>query len=451
MELSGKRVIVLGLGRSGQAAAIFCKSRGAQVLGTDSRPEADLAEVALKLRSSGVTLALGGHAGVRFADAELVVVSPGVPKLPILDEAERLGVPVIGELELACRFATVPIVAIGGTNGKSTTTTLVEALLAASGAKVFAGGNLGVPACEAIGQEHEVWVLEVSSFQLERAPTFKPRASVLLNISEDHLDRYSSFDEYADAKGQAFVNQTSQDLAVIPYGDALCERQARRGGGRVLTFGPGGDYSVTLPTKYERGTLYEKSSGEVLTLSGLDLHGAHNGLNLAAAVACVRDLGLDFQAITQGLHSFKSLEHRMQLVRELDGVTFYDDSKGTNVGAVVTALSGLQEAQCVLIAGGRDKHGSYEPLVQALRERGRGLVVLGEAKERIAAAASGVLPVERAESMRQAVEIAFRLAHPGDAVLLSPACSSFDMFSGYKQRGEVFSQEVLKLTGRAAR
>ncbi|MEN9579101.1 MAG: hypothetical protein RJA70_2110 [Pseudomonadota bacterium] len=446
MELSGKRVIVLGLGRSGQAAGVFCCASGAQVLGTDSRPESALPEAA-SLRQRGLSLVLGGHAGVAFSEADLIVVSPGVPNQPFLDDAERAGVEVIGELELACRFASVPIVAVGGTNGKSTTTTLVEELLRGSGAKVFAGGNLGVPACEAIGQGHDLWVLEVSSFQLERALSFRPRVSVLLNITEDHLDRYASFADYALAKGNAFVGQSSSDLAVIPHADELCRRQALRGRARVRTFGPGGDYSVIPSEKGHLGTLLEKDSGETLTLRGLPLHGAHNGLNLAAAVACARDLGCDWTSISRGLQRFQPLEHRMQRVRELEGVTFYDDSKGTNVGAVVTAIHGLSEARCVLIAGGRDKLGSYEPLVEALRQRGRGLVVLGEAKERIAEAARGVLPVESAENMQQAVKTAFRLAHPGDAVLLSPACSSFDMFSGYKERGEVFSREVLKLTG----
>lgn len=438
MELGGKRVVVVGLGRSGIAAARLCVDRGAQVTGTDSRDV--LPEAAMALRREGVHLVLGGHAGVPFNDADLVVVSPGVPDLGVLRAAEARGVEVIGELELACRFFTQPIVTIGGTNGKSTTTTLVQGLLVAGGLKTFAGGNLGVPPSEAVGQPWDVLVLEVSSFQLERAPRLAPKVSLLLNISEDHLDRYESFRDYAVAKGNAFANQSDTDIAIIPAGDELCRGQAARGRGKLVTFGAGGDYEV-------RGRrIVERASGHIFSVGGAALHGRHNLLNLAAAAAAARALSVGWSAIARGTSQFEPLPHRMALVRSLAGVNYYDDSKGTNVGASVTAVAGLTEDKCVLIAGGRDKLGDYGPLVRALKDRGRALVVLGEAADRIARAAAGCLPVEHASSMAEAVQKAFRLAQSGDAVLLSPACSSFDMFSGYHERGEVFGQEVLKLT-----
>jgi UDP-N-acetylmuramoylalanine--D-glutamate ligase len=436
MDLGSQRVIVVGLGKSGVAAARLCQSRGASVLGTDSAP---LERLAPEVSALGIELQAGGHDAVRFTEADLVVVSPGVPAFPALGLAERAGVEVIGELELACRFITSPIVAVGGTNGKSTTTTLVGHLLAAAGLTAFVGGNLGEPAALAAGKSWDAVVLEVSSFQLERAPLFHPRVSVLLNVTEDHLDRYPSFELYADAKGNAFVNQEPGDSAVIPFGDAVCEEQARRGRGELLTFGRAGDYAV------EGSSVTEARSGERFELERAKLHGRHNRHNAAAAIAAVRALGVTPEAIALGLGRFEPLPHRMALCGELGGVRSYDDSKGTNVGAAVTALSGLSEPRGVLIAGGRDKHGSYEPLVSALRERGRAVVVLGEAAPRIFAAVGGALPVEHASDMADAVKRAFRLAERGDAVLLSPACSSFDMFKSYAERGDRFRDAVERL------
>jgi UDP-N-acetylmuramoylalanine--D-glutamate ligase len=437
MELANQRVIVVGLGKSGIAAARLCLERGASVVGTDAAPLEKLPKEAAEL---GIELRAGGHDGVRFESADLIVVSPGVPALPELERAEHAGVEVIGELELACRFVAAPIVAVGGTNGKSTTTTLIGVLLRAAGRHAFVGGNLGTPAADAASKEFDAVVLEVSSFQLERAPSFHPRVSLLLNVTEDHLDRYPSFTAYAEAKGQAFANQVPGDTAVVPFGDAITEEQARRGRGDLVSFGQGGDYVVA------DGAVLEAESGERFDLGSSRLYGRHNHDNAAAAIAAVRALGVEAEAVRDGLADFEPLPHRMALVRELSGVRFYDDSKGTNVGASVTALQGLSEHKGVLIAGGRDKHGSYEPLVIALRERGRAVVLLGEAAPKIFDAIGGALPVEHAVGMEDAVRRAFRLAKPGDAVLLSPACSSFDMFQGYAERGERFSDAVKALT-----
>jgi UDP-N-acetylmuramoylalanine--D-glutamate ligase len=435
MELEGKNVIVVGLGKSGVSAVRLCRDRGARVVGTDSSPLGELTPEACGL---DIEVRAGGHAGVAFETADLVVVSPGVPALAEFARAVDAGVEVIGELELACRFLDAPIVAIGGTNGKSTTTKLVGEILAAAEKRVFVGGNYGTPAADAVGKSWDAVVLEVSSFQLERAPSFHPKVSVLLNVTEDHLDRYPSFVAYAEAKGNAFVNQERGDTALVPFGDAICEEQAMRGQGDLLTFGDG-DYDV------EDGVVTEAKSGEAFDLGVARLHGRHNHDNAAAAIGAARALGVSAEAVRRALAAFEPLPHRMALVGELQGVRFYDDSKGTNVGAAVTALSGMSEARGVLIAGGRDKHGSYAPLTKALRERGRAVVVLGEAATRIAAAVEGALPVEHAGSMDDAVRRAFRLAQPGDAVLLSPACSSFDMFKGYADRGEHFRRAVLAL------
>lgn len=434
LELNGRTVVVVGLGKSGQAAARFCAARGARVVATDSAPAERLAPAVWDLPAE---IMAGGHAGVPFTEAALVVVSPGVPPLPELAAAEAAGARVIGELELGARFARAPIIAVGGTNGKSTTTVAVAGLLEAAGLRVFSGGNLGTPLIEAVEGAFDVLVVEVSSFQLERAPSFRPKVSVLLNVSEDHLDRYPDFAAYAAAKGNAFVNQRADDFAVIPAGDLVCAEQAGRGAGRLVTFGAGGDFAVDGDCVVERrGTRYD--------LGQAAFTGAHNRLNAAAAIAAARSFGVAPEAVAPGLAAFRPLLHRMAYVTTLHGVRYYDDSKATNVGAAVTALRGLSEPRAVLIAGGRDKQGSYEPLVSALVERGRGVVVIGEAAERIARAVGDRVPVARASDMDEAVRRAAELALPGDAILLSPACSSFDWFSGYAERGERFVAAVAR-------
>jgi len=439
VKLSGKRVVVVGLGRSGVAATRLCLAQGAEVVATDSAP---LEKLSAEARGLDAKLEAGGHGGVPFTEVDLVVVSPGVPPMPELDDAERAGVEVIGELELASRFVRAPIVSIGGTNGKSTTTVLAASMLEEAFGKVFRGGNLGVPLSEAVlsGDSWDCLVVEVSSFQLERAPTFKPAVSVLLNVSDDHLDRYPDALAYAQAKGNAFVNQTPRDTAVVPAADERCLAQAWRGKGKVVTFGlRDSDYRV-------RDLCVEESQSNTrYSLVGTEIHGEHNALNAAAAIAAVRGLGAAQNAIQRGLVNFRALPHRMTLVGEIDEVRFYDDSKATNVGAAVTALRGLRESRAVLVAGGRDKLGAYDDLVDALVERGRGVVLIGEAAERIARALGDRVPAVRAKNMDEAVVMAFRLAVRGDAVLLSPACSSFDMFSGYAERGEAFVAAVERL------
>lgn len=437
--LAGKQVIVVGLGKSGVAAARLCRSKGAHVVGTDSQPFEKLSPQAQALN---IEIIAGGHAGVDFAGADLIVVSPGVPRIADLDEAEAAGVSVIGEVELASRFLTAPIVAVGGTNGKSTTATLLDHVFRAAELKTFAGANLGTPSCEAVGGDWDVIVFEVSSFQMERVPTFRPRASILLNVTEDHLDRYETFADYARAKGNAFANQTEEDVAIIPAGDAACREQAQRGRGRIVTFGEGGDYAPT-----GKG-IAEKGSGSEWSLEGVALYGRHNHENAAAAIAAARSLGVHKSAVANGLRTFRPLGHRMALVGKVRGVAFYDDSKGTNVGAAVTALLGLSEPKAVLIAGGRDKLGEYGPLVSALEEKGRAAVLIGEAAGRIAEAVQGRVPIVHAASMDEAVEAAFRLAEPADAVLLSPACSSYDMFTSYAERGDRFADAVKRLSAR---
>jgi UDP-N-acetylmuramoylalanine--D-glutamate ligase len=427
LDLAGKRVVVVGLGTSGIAACRLLAKRGANVVGTDKRTDVDV---------DGIPLVLGGHRDADLPGADLIVISPGVPSFPELAEAEKRGVRIWGEVELAVQaLATpAPVVAIGGTNGKSTTTSLVGELLERAGKRVFVGGNLGEPLAAHADERFDVVVLEVSSFQMERVEAFRPKVSVLLNVSPDHLDRYPSEAAYADAKGNAFVRQTAEDFAVVPVNDDVCLRQAQRGRAKVITFGPGGDIDV------ERDSIARTYRRDAISLQG-----GHNALNVAAALAAVRAFALPEPLIREVLGSFRGLPHRMVFVRERRNVRFYDDSKGTNVGASVTAVRGIREDKVVLIAGGRDKGGSYAPLAEALRERGRAAVVIGEARDLLRDALSPSIPVRLASSMKEAVAISAELAQPGDAVLLSPACSSFDMFRDYKERGDVFVRDVMEL------
>lgn len=448
-ELRGKRVAVVGLGRSGAAAARLCLRRGARVTGLDDGAVPSLREDARALAAAGVELQVGpGSLARDLSGMDVVVVSPGVPPTESVTRAAAAGTPVWGEVELAARAlgTSTPIVAVGGTNGKSTTTSLVAALLATKLTRVFAGGNLGEPLADHVDEPWDAVVLEVSSFQMERVDTFHPRSAVLLNVTPDHLDRYPSFDAYADAKGNMFLRQGADDVAVIPVGDPLCAAQARRGRGRPVTFGPGGDVDVSEVGVAHEGHLYPRDS----LGAGGALAGTHNMANVAAALAAVGPFHLDQAAVARALAAFRGLPHRTALVFEHGGVRFYDDSKGTNVGAAVTALRGLREARAVLIAGGRDKGGSYQPLVEALRAKGRALVVLGEAAAAITRAVGDAVPVVGAKTMEEAVTLAAGLARPGDAVLLSPACSSFDMFRDYAHRGDAFAAAARALTPRPA-
>jgi UDP-N-acetylmuramoylalanine--D-glutamate ligase len=446
-ELSGKRVVVIGLGASGVAAAGLCARRGGRVVGLDAKPYEALSTEARALERAGVRLAPGDDLGDVLSDAEVVVVSPGVPALPELASAERRGVPVWGEVELAFRSMAhpAPVVAIGGTNGKSTTTSLVGALLEASGKRAFVGGNLGEPFANRADDSFDVVVLEVSSFQMERVDRFRPHVGALLNVTEDHLDRYPDFDAYARAKGNAFVRQTLDDWAVVPDGDAVCAREAARGAASTLTFGPGGSFDVTpdYVVDHKRGARFARAE--------MGVRGGHNALNVAASLACVAPFAIPAETIRRVLASFAGLPHRTVLVAEVRGVRYYDDSKGTNVGAAVTALDGLAEPRAVLIAGGRDKGGTYSPLVDVLARRGRAAVLIGEATEAIAHAIADRVPVRRAAGMGDAVRASAELALPGDAVLLSPACSSFDMFRDYKHRGDEFVRAVQALALEASR
>lgn len=447
MELAGKHVVVVGLGKSGIAAARLLLSRGASVSANDRRGRDELPEEALALEHAGAGLALGGHDAAVLSRADLIVVSPGVPPQPALEAAQQAGVPIWSEIELASRFLEATLLGVTGTNGKSTVTSLVGAMCALTERPTFVGGNLGTPLIEAVGtraaERGGFVVVELSSFQLERIDTLHVHAGALLNVSPDHLDRYPSFDAYARAKAGLFVNQEPQDTAVVPAGDARCLALAETGRGRIRRFG-GDDGEVRLID----GELRDEHSGLRVAVEEIALTGRHNLENACAAALLARSVGVDSDAIARALCAFRGLPHRMQEVAEVGGVRYIDDSKGTNVGATAAALDGLAlgAGKVVLIAGGKDKGGEYEPVIARMVKAGRGLVLIGEAAALIEAAADrrGV-PTQRAASMDDAVVRAAATAEPGDVVLLSPACASFDMFRSYAHRGEAFQGAVQRL------
>lgn len=449
MQWKGSKVVVVGLAKSGVAAARLLLRQGACVIGNDLRDETQLDADALALRELGAELALGGHDIELFRSADQIVVSPGVPALPALDAAAKAGIPIISEIGLAASFVRSTLIGITGTNGKSTVTSLVGDICASSGRPTFVGGNLGTPLVEVVGtaaaEPGGFVVVELSSFQLERSPGLHVHAAALLNVTDDHLDRYASFAAYADAKAGIFHNQTPHDAAVVPSDDPVCEQLARRGRATVHRFG-GADGSVRIAAD----ALTDSQSGLSVPLSEIALWGKHNHENACAATLLCRLGGVPMDAIAAGLRAFRGLPHRMQHVRTLDGVDYFDDSKGTNVGATVAALDGLcgRGGKVVLIAGGRDKGGVYTPLAERMAACGRAAVLIGEAAALIDSALSARgCAVQRAQDLQAAVTQARALAQPGDSVLLSPACSSFDMFRSYSERGDRFQQAVRELTG----
>jgi UDP-N-acetylmuramoylalanine--D-glutamate ligase len=453
MSLRGKHVVVVGLGKSGLAAARLALREGARVTINDLKSESDLGTLPSDARALGCALHLGGHPEPLLSSADLIVLSPGVPRLAAVDAARAAGVRVIPEVELAAPFLRGKVVGITGSNGKSTVTTLIGEMAKASGKATFMGGNLGDALCNAAftaaSTDLGIVVAELSSFQLEELESLRCDVAILLNVTDDHLDRHGTFAAYAAAKGRIFHPQTRADHALAPDGDEICLSLARAGAAQVHTFwGKSGEVRV------EGGVLVDSGSDLRFPLSELRIRGLHNQSNACAAALAARLIGIAPATIAQVLREFRGLPHRMVHVRDLDGVAYYDDSKATNVGAACAALDGLAdlEGKVVLVAGGVDKQGSYGPLRERMEQRGRGLVVIGAATPIIHDAFSGsVLPLVDASTIDDAARKARALAQPGDAVLLAPACASFDMFKGYAHRGDEFQRAVRELSAGASR
>lgn len=446
MELRGQRVVVVGLGVSGGAVCRFCAHRGAIVLGVDDKKKESFpTDAAQRLESDGVELCLGGQPAEDMSRADLIVVSPGVPSSPALEAAEASHIPIVAEVELASWYISATIVAITGTNGKSTVTALIGEMLSNTGRPTFVGGNLGTALIEAVGTEAAkdggVVVAELSSFQLERISRFKPDVAVLLNVTEDHLDRYPSMAAYTAAKGRIFSAQVKGDVAVVNGDDPVCLALARAGRAKVYCFGRERGPRIMVYESDDEIVDETADSCHRYPLAGFKLAGSHNRSNACAAILAARHAGAAPRDITAGLESFRGLPHRMEQVGEGRGLVYYNDSKATNVGAAVAALLGM-DRPVVLIAGGRDKGGDYGPLREQVSQRARAVVLIGEAAPVIEKALTGSVQLDHAKDMADAVARASALAQPGDAVVLAPACSSFDMFTNYKARGQAFAEAV---------
>jgi UDP-N-acetylmuramoylalanine--D-glutamate ligase len=444
MELKGKTVLVLGLARTGSECARFLVNEGAHVLVSDRRSEQELAPEMTRLAGLPIRYLLGGEERAWLTGVDLFVPSPGVPQEnALLEEAEQRRIPVLSEIELAYRFFRAPLVAITGTNGKSTTTTLVGEMFKASGQRVFVGGNLGAPFIGAVAGDWEWGVIEVSSFQLEWVEEFRPRVTVLLNLSEDHLDRYPNYNAYCAAKERIFAAQTAADVAILNRDDPLVWAARERLRARVVSFGfaevGNGVFATASEIVWRDG-----ASEERFPLRHVKIQGVHNKENMMAAVAVAKSAGIQREVIQQILDAFPGLEHRLEFVREKNGVRYYNDSKGTNVGAVVKSLAGFS-APVLLLAGGVDKGGDYGPLRYGIKQKVRRLILFGAAKELIAGTLGDLTETIIVDDIQSAVRDAAAHAQPGDVVLLSPACSSFDQFHNYAERGKVFKSSVLAL------
>ena len=451
LEVAGKRVAVIGLGRSGLAAVRLLQHLGARVAVADQKPSSDLTALLGGLPIGEMEIHGAGAYGSALRGADLVVISPGVPlALEPLQRVRQAGVRIIGELELASRHLTGRILAVTGTNGKSTTATWIGELLRGAGYEPFVGGNLGMPLAEAAlaSLDGKVWdlvVAEVSSFQLETIETFRPWIGAILNVTPDHLDRYPSMDAYAAAKLRLFENQDDADYAILNADDPWLSRSS------VVSSGARIYFSRTRPV--ERGMFLDGDAiistlqgrrEEICRVGGLQVRGVHNIENAMAAAAVAALAGCPMDAIDRGLRAFRGLEHVVEVVRVFRGVAYINDSKGTNVDATIKALESVP-APVILIAGGREKGGEYPGLAEAVRRKAKRVILLGEARAHLREILAGTCPLTEAASLADAVRAAAAAAVAGDTVLLSPACASFDMFADYKDRGRQFKECVHEL------
>ena len=447
IDLEGKKLLVVGLARTGLVTSLFAAGYGARVTATDEKPECELRETAARLRAAGVTLQLGAHHRDAFLQQDLIVVSPGVPSnLPQLEVARSRGIPVWSEIELAWRFLRGKLVAVTGSNGKTTTTALIAHILKTASIPTLVGGNIGTPLLSLVetSTDSTVTVAEVSSFQLETIEAFRPGIGVLLNLTPDHLDRHASFEEYAAAKVRMFDNQIERDAALLNADDP---EVARRMPSRQHVYWFSRQKRVAQGAFLRDEQIFFRDHGDEFALARRDqipLRGEHNVENVLAACAAAYLAGADPAAIAAGVKSFRAVEHRLEFVAEIGGVSYYNDSKATNVDAALKAIEAF-EGSLFVILGGKDKGSPYTPLREPLRARAKVALLIGAAAEKIAADLSGAVACIPAGTLERAVEFAAETAQPGDVVLLAPACSSFDQFENYEHRGRAFKELVARL------
>ncbi|MCL2760026.1 MAG: UDP-N-acetylmuramoyl-L-alanine--D-glutamate ligase [Desulfuromonadales bacterium] len=446
MELKGKKILVVGLAKTGVAVAKFLAKRGGVVTVTDIRNRADLKPQLAELSRFDINFALGSHNKSDFTSASMVVVSPGMPMdHPLLVAAKQKGVEIVSEIELASRFITAPIVAITGTNGKTTTTTIAGEIFKANGFNTYVGGNIGDPLIELADSDMkaERVVAEVSSFQMEWISGFKPAVAALLNLSEDHMDRYATYQDYVDAKLRIFENQSSNEFALLNCDDDQVMKSTLRIKSKIFPFSRKRELEEGIYYRNER-IIYRFDHKEmVFPVKDIKLKGVHNLENIMAALASALLLGCREKESLAAINSFEALHHRMEFVRRVNDVEYFEDSKATNVGSVLKALESFNNI--TLIAGGKDKGGSYAPLAELVKERVNCLVLIGEAADRMEKELGSYTTVHRARTMEEAVNIASQITSGGGTVLMSPACSSFDMFKDYEERADKFREAVNRL------
>jgi UDP-N-acetylmuramoylalanine--D-glutamate ligase len=449
MDLDGKKVLVVGMGRTGVATSRFLLKRGARVLITDEKPICELGDAIDALGGTeGVEVGIGQDDLDILSRTDLIVPSPGVPPLnPLLAEGVRRGTPIVSELELASGYVKKPIIAITGTNGKTTTTTLLGEILKHCGRKAFVGGNIGIPLISYVGgtQEDDYVVLEVSSFQLQWVRSFHPFISILLNVSSDHLDYHASLEEYRSVKERIFARQGRGDLAILNADDPATIHLAKRlPAEHVMCFSSSSPLEKGIFVDGEHLRYRDAKTDEQYPIGQIHLRGMHNLENVMAAVLAARICGCPSGEVVEVLSRFTGIAHRIEFAGKVDGVEYYDDSKGTNVDAVYRALQSFP-GPVVLLLGGRYKGGDFGVLSELLRERVRALIVFGEAAEEIQGMIGGIVETERAVNLKEAVGMARDRASSGDTVLLSPGCSSFDEFKNYEERGSVFKGIVERM------
>jgi len=451
IDLAGKRLLVVGLARTGLATSLFAAAYGATVTATDEKPESEMRENAERLRNAGVKLELGTHSGAVFTQQDLIVVSPGVSaKLPQLELARSRGIPVWSEIELAWRFLRGKLVAVTGSNGKTTTTALIAHILKTASIPTLVGGNIGTPLLALVesSTDSAVTVAEVSSFQLETIASFRPEIGVLLNLTPDHLDRHAAFEEYAAAKMRMFDNQIERDVAILNADDP---EVARRMPTRPQVYWFSRQKRVAQGAFLHDDQIFFRHHGSEFALARRDqipLRGDHNLENVLAACAAAYLAGADPAAIAAGVKSFRAVEHRLEFVAEIRGVSYYNDSKATNVDAALKAIEAFPGSLFVIL-GGKDKGSPYTPLREPLRGRAKAALLIGAAADKIAADLGDAVPYIHAETLERAVQLAAEGAQAGDTVLLAPACSSFDQFENYEQRGRMFKELVARLENRS--
>ena len=451
-ELRGKRVLVVGLAKTGVATSLFCAARGAEVTATDARAENEVGDAIVQLRAAGVNLELGGHRENTFFRQDLIVPSPGVrADAPLLRAARAQGVTIWSEIELAGRFMNGRLIGITGSNGKTTTTSLIEHILKNAGFPTILAGNIGTPLISRIEQTNDdtITVVELSSFQLELIETFRPNISVFLNLTPDHLDRHHTFEEYGAAKARIFGNQKEADSAVLNADDPASTPYAPT---RPQVYWFSRKQRVAQGAFVRDHQIVFRQNGEemaVLKLQEIPLVGGHNVENVLAAVTTTRIAGANPAAIAKGVRSFAGVEHRLEFVAEVSGVRYFNDSKATNVDATLKALDAFP-GRILIILGGKDKGSDYTVLRKPLREKAILALLIGAAADKIEKQIEGSVAIEGAGTIERAVEIASHAARPGDVVLLAPACASFDQFQNFEHRGRVFKDLVHQLERQAA-